>query len=403
MTEQVVEIFSNCLDEVLTEVGTLFGRWDTMPREERCPKALAALEKMAELARDADEVSTYLQEAYPPIRLTADEGWRERLNLVWEMIRRVMDKRLSVEEGTMSALLDVVIPDERDRKRIADTMVQVTSMEDLLLTTLSSAFSHLHDLLLALRAALDADRTETLALLYAKAEARYTQEVWREGEKGGEWDKFNHHLKHTKFPWYEPSCEQLQKYYLELAGDFDKTPLGQVFLENEDDPQALGYAIAEVGCKEVELTAFFRNVFRLREVMRRVQRLLNDAEPTQFPAHITYDCGVLLMNFLKEKEFIAGDTDSESFMYLMGCTDKKPANLRKIVWLANNSNKQLLRELVEQAFAGLINSRSYTKSEVEKFVPYVFVNTKGEAMTLAKNKPVPSFESDAIRGFFGNS
>ena len=124
MTEQVVEIFSNRLNEVLTEVGSLFGRWDTLPREERCPKALAALEKMAELARDADEVSTYLQEAYPPIRLTADDGWRERLNLVWEMIRRVMDKWLSVEEGTMSALLVVVIPDERDRKRIVDTRFQ---------------------------------------------------------------------------------------------------------------------------------------------------------------------------------------------------------------------------------------------------------------------------------------
>ena len=63
MTEQVVQIFSDRLDGVLTEVGTLFGRWDTMPHEERCPKALAALEQMAELSKDADDVSTYLQEA----------------------------------------------------------------------------------------------------------------------------------------------------------------------------------------------------------------------------------------------------------------------------------------------------------------------------------------------------
>lgn len=269
MTEQVVEIFSNRLDEVLTEVGTLFGRWDTMPREERCPKALAALEKMAELARDADEVSTYLQEAYPPIRLTADEGWRERLNLVWEMIRRVMDKRLSVEEGTMSALLDVVIPDERDRKRIADTMVQVTSMEDLLLTTLSSAFSHLHDLLLALRAALDADRTETLALLYAKAEARYTQEVWREGEKGGEWDKFIHHMQHVEFPWeLEPTYDQLQVLYKRMADKFNETELGEAFLECDDDPLSLGSVIASVECTKQDLDAYFREIYRLREVRK---------------------------------------------------------------------------------------------------------------------------------------
>lgn len=269
MTEQVVQIFSDRLDEVLTEVTTLLGRWDTMPREERCPRALAALEQMAELARDADEVSTYLQEAYPPIRLTADEGWRERLNLVWEMIRKVMNKRLSVEEGSVLALLEVVIPDEGDRKRIANTMAQVTSMEDLLLTTLSSAFSHLHDLLLALRAALDADRTETLALLYAKAEARYMQEVWREGEKGGEWDKFIHHMQHVEFPWnLEPTYDQLQVLYKRMADKFNETELGEAFLECDDDPLSLGSVIASVECTSQDLSEYFREVFRLREVRR---------------------------------------------------------------------------------------------------------------------------------------
>lgn len=278
MRERITEIFDSRLDEVLTEADTLFGRWDNMPREERCPKALAAMEQMAELASYADEVSTYLQEAYPPIRLTDDEDWRERLGFVSDMIGKVVGKQQNAEEGKMQDLLEVVIPDENNRNSIADTMAQVTSMEDLLLNTLLSAFSHLHDLLLTLRATLDGDRTEVLALLYTKAEARYMNEEWRKGEKGGEWNKFDLHMHNTKFPWNAPTCEQLQSYYQELTYDFDKTPLGKVFLENEDDPQALGSAIAKVGCSNSDLKSYFREVFRLRELKKMIDGMRSETD-----------------------------------------------------------------------------------------------------------------------------
>ena len=128
-----------------------------------------------------------------------------------------------------------------------------------------------------------------------------------------------------------------------------------------------------------------------------------EAEIEHFPAHIQYEDGVRMLAWLKQMLFIAADTDSASFMYLMGCTNQMPAEVKKIVWTASGSNKQLLRELVEHAYAGLIESKACSKADIEKMVPNVFVNAKGESMTLAKNKQVPSFESDAISDFFHKS
>ncbi|MBQ0090631.1 MAG: hypothetical protein KBT27_15000 [Prevotellaceae bacterium] len=275
MKEGIVEIFSDQLNEVLTETSILFEKWDVLAREQRAPKALAAISQMAELVQDADDVCTYLQEAYPPIRLTADENWRTRLKNVGDILQKVIGSQSlngGVEENALPIRLHAIAPSPLDYQQLFDTMAQIAGMEDLLLTTLASAFSYLHGMLMTLRATLDADRTEALAILYAHADARYQQENWKEGENGGEWDKFMHHFKRTKFPWGKPSIEQLQNYYKELAENFSKTSLGQIYIESEDDPQVLGLAIANTNCTALDLSTYFRDLFRLREVEKLIEQ-----------------------------------------------------------------------------------------------------------------------------------
>lgn len=115
-----------------------------------------------------------------------------------------------------------------------------------------------------------------------------------------------------------------------------------------------------------------------------------------FPPHIPYDDGRKIMEYLKKEEYIADNTDPESFMYLMGCTNELPSDLRKIVW---NSNKQLLRDLIMNAFAGLITSETYTKVSLAKIVPHVFVDKNGQDIVLAKNKKIPSTENEKMIEF----
>lgn len=157
-----------------------------------------------------------------------------------------------------------------------------------------------------------------------------------------------------------------------------------------------------------ELDLFFYDLLRLAQIDQWIATLQENKTPSHFPVHLTYDLGINLFNFLKTKPqncdtaFIAEDTDSASFMYYMGCSDKRPADLHNIVWIAQQSNKQLLRELLEHELKSVFG-KTFSKRQMEQTVPHVFVDTNGEPMNLAKNKPVNSFFKDEIDSFYKKS
>ncbi|WP_430972642.1 hypothetical protein [Sunxiuqinia rutila] len=95
----------------------------------------------------------------------------------------------------------------------------------------------------------------------------------------------------------------------------------------------------------------------------------------------------LLFELLVDGGFIPKDTDKDDFIWVFGGMNDN--NLKsKITWL---KNKQLLRELLTPLKPLDIKSAVY-----ERFVPLVFINDKGNPNALAKNKPVPSSDSDLI-------
>ena len=115
-----------------------------------------------------------------------------------------------------------------------------------------------------------------------------------------------------------------------------------------------------------------------------------------FPPCIEVNRGVALHRLLIEKGMIGGDSDEASFLYLIGCTDEPPESVEPIEWF---STKQLLREMLEGMAKPLLEGEKFKKADIERLAPLCF-RQDGKPLRLAKPKPVPSQESDALTNFF---
>ncbi len=88
----------------------------------------------------------------------------------------------------------------------------------------------------------------------------------------------------------------------------------------------------------------------------------------------------------------------DGFLYQMSLSDAMPAaGLKPIPWIGT---KQHLREVLQGVYDSQLRCQSLTMAAVERQVLEVFVDKDGKKMSLAKPKPVPSRESDAISDFF---
>lgn len=115
-----------------------------------------------------------------------------------------------------------------------------------------------------------------------------------------------------------------------------------------------------------------------------------------FPPCIDENRGIALYRFLIQRGMIEATADEASFLYLMGCVSDSPTNVKRIEWLAN---KQLLREMLEGASRTLLEGGNFKKTDIERLTPLCFTQG-GKTLNLAKSKPVPSIDSDALEDFF---
>ena len=122
-----------------------------------------------------------------------------------------------------------------------------------------------------------------------------------------------------------------------------------------------------------------------------------DNTPTRFPHCRTNDQGNNTLSFLIEKQFIPKETDTMSFLYLMGCTNECSSVIDPIKWL---KSKQLLREMLELWFNQLFEEKSFKKADMERKCPQIFVDKNNNKMKLAKNRPYPSMDSEELIKFF---
>ena len=80
----------------------------------------------------------------------------------------------------------------------------------------------------------------------------------------------------------------------------------------------------------------------------------------------------------------------------MGYSSEMKGEVKQIVWL---KNKQLARECVTLRNDKAIDSGQLKIAVMEKITERVFI-MNGKPLELAKNKPVPSWESERLKGIF---
>lgn len=112
--------------------------------------------------------------------------------------------------------------------------------------------------------------------------------------------------------------------------------------------------------------------------------------PKPLPMRLKGNEAKSLRTLLIDKNQIDKNTEEETFLYWFGCGEYNEA-IKPIVW---TGTKQIARELLE----GLYRSKDSSFADIEKIVPMCFIKDK-KPMKLAKNKAVPSLESDVIAGF----
>jgi len=86
--------------------------------------------------------------------------------------------------------------------------------------------------------------------------------------------------------------------------------------------------------------------------------------------------------------FIPKDTNYNNFCHVFG--GDKTADFEPLQW---NKTKQLARELLMNE---KVRNREVSDTEIQRKTPLFFIDTKGNPMKLAKNKPVLSIDSDEL-------
>ena len=112
-----------------------------------------------------------------------------------------------------------------------------------------------------------------------------------------------------------------------------------------------------------------------------------------FPLEGDVAAGRKVFQQLVENGFIAKDTDESSFLFVMGYKAETNGEVKQIVWL---KNKQLARELVTLKNKKAIESGQLKIATMEKLTERYFLMDR-KPLKLAKNKAVPSLDSDLIK------
>ncbi len=112
-----------------------------------------------------------------------------------------------------------------------------------------------------------------------------------------------------------------------------------------------------------------------------------------FPLNGQETEGTQLYEQLVRHHFISSNTELDCWLYVMGYTTQQPAEVKPIQWL---KNVQLAQELLRGIFAGQLDNHELTMNRLMELTEQCFVKDD-KPLKLAKNKPVPSTDSDLIQ------
>lgn len=127
-----------------------------------------------------------------------------------------------------------------------------------------------------------------------------------------------------------------------------------------------------------------------------IQNTITTRRP-QMPPYIIREEAIEIYNFLINGNYIASDTSSEDFLYLMGVTANASDKIKLISW---QKTVQQLRRFVELAYRDPIKRQSIKLADIERRVPLCFLNKDKKMTVLAKATQENSLDLDAIEEFF---
>lgn len=120
-------------------------------------------------------------------------------------------------------------------------------------------------------------------------------------------------------------------------------------------------------------------------------------QPVQMPPYLTREQGMSLYRFLVDGEYIAADTPSDDFLYLMGVSANAPIRLKPINWL---NTVQQLRTMLTCAFSKPMERKAIKLAELERRAPECFLIKSKKMNNLAKPTQENSIEMDKLTEFF---
>lgn len=120
-------------------------------------------------------------------------------------------------------------------------------------------------------------------------------------------------------------------------------------------------------------------------------------QPVQMPPYLNREQGMCLYRFLVDGNYIAADTPSEDFLYLMGVSAIAPIRLKPINWL---NTVQQLRIMLTHAFSDPMEKKALRLAELERRAPECFLNKSTKMKNLAKPTQENSIEMDKLIEFF---
>lgn len=120
-------------------------------------------------------------------------------------------------------------------------------------------------------------------------------------------------------------------------------------------------------------------------------------KPVQMPPYLTQERAVAIYEFLISSGYISTSTTSDEFLYLMGVTSEPPLKMKPINWL---KTVQQLRTMITLAWKVPLERGSLKLAELEKRVPFCFLNKGAKMKVLAKPSVENSYEMDMIANFF---
>jgi len=152
-------------------------------------------------------------------------------------------------------------------------------------------------------------------------------------------------------------------------------------------PESLGKIL-----KKDNIYLFLKKELKFWEIHNEV--LDKDISPKtkplpQLPTNLTNEQRGLLFDLLVKYKFIPETTNKKNFIWTFGTpVENMPKHWQSTIW---NKNKQLLRELLNP-----FKKSNLKIADIEKLVPLLFKDKKGNPFTLTKNKCIPSLDSDII-------